>query len=85
MTATELVHTLTALDVRLAVQGDRLRVDTPRGVITAELRQALIDHKPELLQLLRSATGTPSGDSPRNWAAVGGRGRSNHLRGGLHH
>lgn len=58
MTATELVYTLSALDVRLAVQGDRLRLDAPRGAITAELRQALIDHKPELLQLLRPVSGS---------------------------
>ncbi len=38
--------------VSLSALGDRIRVEAPPRTVTAELRQALIEHKPALLALL---------------------------------
>lgn len=56
MTAKALLADLVARDVRLSAAGDKLRVNAPRGALTAELRRALLDHKPELLKALRQRT-----------------------------
>ena len=53
MTAAELVARLRALDVRLSVDGDRLRCSAPKGVLTAELRDQLATRKTEILEWLR--------------------------------
>jgi hypothetical protein len=39
-------------DVRLEAEGELLRVDAPDGAVTEELRDALVEHKPNLLKLL---------------------------------
>jgi pyochelin synthetase len=39
--------------VKLSADGDSLLVDAPKGAIAPELRQALTEHKAELLLLLR--------------------------------
>lgn len=51
-----LIH-LRASKVRLEPNGDRLRVDAPEGALTPELRQAIREHKPELLALPRPHIG----------------------------
>jgi amino acid adenylation domain-containing protein len=53
MTAAELVAHLRALDVRLLVEGDRLRCSAPKGVLTGELRDQLAIRKGEILEWLR--------------------------------
>ena len=53
MTAAELVAHLRALDVRLSVEGDRLRCSAPKGVLTGELRDQLAVRKVEILGWLR--------------------------------
>jgi len=45
---------LRARDITLALNGDNLRVDAPMGALTDEDRQAIRDHKAELLAWLRS-------------------------------
>jgi len=45
----ELPMELRARDVVLAPVGDRLHYDAPKGALTPELRQALAEHKAELL------------------------------------
>ena len=52
MTVTELLNHLQALGVRLTVAGERLRVDAPVGVLTADLREALATHKTEVMAVL---------------------------------
>jgi hypothetical protein len=52
MTALELLATLHARGVTLLPWVDRLRVDAPRGALTAELRQAIRTQKGELLALV---------------------------------
>jgi len=67
MTApTELLADLKRRGVILEAIGDRLRVDAPAGMLTPELRQALVVHKAELLELLAPAGNpapTVTGDS----------------------
>ena len=53
MTPTALLRELEHRQVSLEVIGDRLRWKAPKGVLTAELRQAMQDHRTELLQLLQ--------------------------------
>ena len=36
------------------VEGDRLKVDAPQGVLTPELREELRQHKPAIIALVRS-------------------------------
>ena len=52
MTPEALLSRLAALNVTLTAHGDRLRVEAPAGALTAELRAALAEHKPALLDLL---------------------------------
>jgi amino acid adenylation domain-containing protein/non-ribosomal peptide synthase protein (TIGR01720 family) len=49
---TELVAELSERGIRLRVDGDRLAVDAPAGMMTAELRQSLLRCKPELITWL---------------------------------
>ena len=51
MDASEVVERLVARGVLLVVAGDRLRF-RPRGAVTPELREALIEHKAEVVRLL---------------------------------
>lgn len=51
MNAVDLMNRLQAAGVRIDARGDRLHVEAPAGSITPELRQALADHKAELLAL----------------------------------
>src|SRR5205814_1479895 len=55
VTVIQLLEQLRALDVRVWVDGDRLRYDAPRGAMSAPLRDRLRDHQDELLRLLRAA------------------------------
>ncbi len=70
MTPDTLLESLRGRDIRLSANGDRLRVDAPRGRLTAELRDTLRQHKRELLALLRVPVGdgqiTPN-DLPVEW------------------
>ena len=50
----ELLSRLSGLDVRLALDGDRLSVNAPKGVITADLRAELAARKEDLKQHLRA-------------------------------
>ncbi|MBE9201697.1 MULTISPECIES: non-ribosomal peptide synthetase [unclassified Nodularia (in: cyanobacteria)] len=48
-----LLHTLSSQGIKLAANHNSLAVDAPKGVLTPELRDALLEHKIELLELLR--------------------------------
>ena len=52
MRATDLLTELEGLGVVLAADGDRLRYDAPKGVLTPELRQQMAELKAELLGLV---------------------------------
>ena len=62
MNAQRLLVQLEHAGVILAPRGDRLHVDAPKGVITEEVRQQMVEHKPELMRLLRDA---PEESEPR--------------------
>jgi hypothetical protein len=53
MTVEDLLDELFSHGIAMAANGDLLRVDSPAGAITAELRRQLGEHKSELLKLLR--------------------------------
>ena len=55
-----LLNTLSNQGVKLAANGDSLAVDAPKGVLTSELRDSLIEHKAEILELLRQNTLNPT-------------------------
>ena len=60
MTAAALLAHLRAAGVVLSVPGlNRLKVDAPKSVLTAELRAALVTYKTELLILLRENSTHP--------------------------
>jgi amino acid adenylation domain-containing protein len=49
----ELLGALDRLDVRVALEGDRLRVNAPKGVLTDTLRTQLAERKTEIIEFLR--------------------------------
>lgn len=55
--AAALVAELHAMGVRLWAEGDRLRINAPKGVLTEALRARLTEHKAALLTLLQAAAG----------------------------
>jgi hypothetical protein len=54
MNATALLEELSKLGVIVTTSGRLLELDAPRGVITAELREDLRQHKFEIISLLQS-------------------------------
>jgi amino acid adenylation domain-containing protein/non-ribosomal peptide synthase protein (TIGR01720 family) len=75
MTAVELLSRLRALDITVALHGERLRVNAPEGALTDELRSALVACKAEVVALLRAPSAAdapidraPSGDRPLSFA-----------------
>jgi hypothetical protein len=61
VTLLELQSRLDHLGVKLSARGDRLCVDPPKGVMTAEIKTALADHK---LALMAGLTGLASSSPP---------------------
>ena len=53
MTGEQLMQEIVALGGQLSINGDRVRVEAPEGVLTPELKAAITEHKAELLELLR--------------------------------
>lgn len=54
MTATAILTSLRACGASVAVDGDRLRIDAPKGSVPPELKASVQAHKDELVRLLRS-------------------------------
>lgn len=52
----ELLAALAVRDIRLWVEGDRLRCNAPAGALTSELRDQLQDRKSEIIAFLNMAT-----------------------------
>lgn len=83
MSAETLLRELTDRGVRVTRDGQRLRVRAPRGILTEDVREALIEHKPAILELLaiaklradrRPVLHFRTSGSPENaWATVIGR------------
>ena len=64
--AAELLKQLRALGVQLHLEGDVLRLNAPKGALTAELQMQLKAAKPEILSLLRTIqqNGSNAGTAP---------------------
>jgi hypothetical protein len=52
MNAAKLIEELGSRGVMVEAAGDRLRVDAPKGAVTPELREALAEHKTEVIALI---------------------------------
>jgi hypothetical protein len=50
----ELIDGLRTSGVHLAADGDKLRYRAPKGVMTDEVKQALVNHKPGIIRLLQA-------------------------------
>ncbi len=48
----EFLSYLRSLDVKLWIEGDRLRYSAPPGIMTAELQRQLVERRPELMNFL---------------------------------
>lgn len=59
MTAQAVLERLRSLGARVSLAGDKVRVEAPAGVLTDDLRRELIEHKAELVRLLRPAPDLP--------------------------
>ena len=59
MTSAELLTETQRLGITLAVKGDRLHITAPKGSLTSGIREALTQHKAELLQVLTSPERSP--------------------------
>ena len=70
VSTTGLLARLRDLDVKVWVDGERLRVNAPRDVLTAELRADLAEHKAALIQLLAAAPGAVDAPAPPDGAAA---------------
>ena len=60
MSVTELLSGLAQQGIHISLgEGDQLSVSAPKGALTAEVRQRLSEHKPQLLELLRASKAQP--------------------------
>jgi len=64
MNTYEFLSYLRSRDIRLSVQGERLRCNAPRGVLTRELRAELAERKAEILVFFREAGQAASSTLP---------------------
>ena len=58
MTARDLLAQVTDLGVELTLEGDNIRYQAPKGVLTPDIRAALRQSKPQLIQLLSKSRTT---------------------------
>ena len=69
MTPSQLLADLQTRGIRVTVAGERLRVDAPRGALTADLRAKLTANKSQILAQLRQGNlyEVPAGWTSRAW------------------
>jgi len=53
--AGELLQRLARLGVKVTLEGERLKLDAPKGLVDEALRQQIVAHKPALVEALRAA------------------------------
>jgi aspartate racemase len=53
LTTRELIRQLRERDIRLSVDGDRLRSSAPKGRLTPDLAKEIAAHKPEIIEFIR--------------------------------
>ena len=72
MNISEFVSRLKIQDVRLSAEGDRLRINAPKGVLTDNLRSQIAERKQEVLKFLRDLNASAASiPSPISWKATG--------------
>ena len=72
MNALSLYHDLKERGVILEAQGEYLKVDAPVGVVTEEVKTALVEFKPTLLEFLsRTPERKPQCKSEARWSGPG--------------
>ena len=72
MNALSLYHDLKERGVILEDQGEYLKVDAPVGVVTEEVKTALVEFKPTLLRLLSGTLEEqPLRESKSRWSGPG--------------
>src|SRR5215207_4633919 len=64
MTTVELLSNLRGLDVKLWVEGERLRYSAPPGALTPDLLRRLTEHKSEVINFLRGVGTAAAADGP---------------------
>ena len=64
MSIQELLSQLVKLDIKLWVEGERLRYNAPQGAMTPELLAQLVEHKAGILARLKNYANLDHGDSP---------------------
>ena len=64
MTARELLASLEASDVRLSIQGERLVLDAPKGVLSAVRIEEIRPYKPALLAIVAERQVVQSSSQP---------------------
>ena len=64
MNAQALLSHLRQCDVKVWLEGDRLRLNAPTGVLTPDLQVALTEHKSAIIDLLRAAESTTRATLP---------------------
>lgn len=52
MTAISIIESLQSLGVQIEANGDRLKFDTPKGVITTEMKSQIVERKQEIIEML---------------------------------
>ncbi len=72
MTLNELMPRLARHNIDLWLEGDRLRYRAPDGALTADLRNSIVAHRPEIIASLRAPWCQPKQQrcavcSPKNW------------------
>lgn len=64
MTAPDLVDHLISMNVVVTVNRDRLEIDAPAGVISTEQREAIVEHKAMIMEML---AGPPESSVRQRW------------------
>jgi hypothetical protein len=71
MTAKAVLNHLRSLGVRVSVEGDRLRIDAPAGVLTPEVKAVIAENRAELIRLLQGNMSPvvlgPNGEDPLDY------------------
>jgi hypothetical protein len=70
--ATDVLAEASRRGIALTAQGDRLECASPKGAMTPEFRAMLVEHKPEVMRLLRlpfvvGPPQPPPGSDPATW------------------
>lgn len=72
MTIKNLLDRLASNGIHLRIESGKLKADVPKGAMTPELKQALVNHKTELIRLLidERPTENESGSSGKSLAQI---------------